>query len=117
LIAWLAMAAMWLVIAAPVISQVVQARSAFAELNTWCDAGIGLSDHGSAPDQHPADHMAACGYCGLLGHAPTMPGAIHVAMFVPSTPTWAVPLPVTSLPAAAHTLAAAPRGPPVFLHA
>ena len=117
-VAFLAIAALWLLVAAPVISQVLPSRSTYTELNAYCDGMAGMTDHGdlAMPDPH-GGQMAVCGYCGLLGHAPTMPGAVYVAMFVPSTPLWAVPLPVAPIPATPPWLDAAPRGPPGAMHA
>ena len=44
-------------------------------------------------------------------------GAEYVAMFVPSTPHSAVPVPAPPLPSNPRLLDAAPRGPPALLHA
>ena len=124
-IALLAITALWLLVAAPVISQIAQSRASYSEPGTHCDGMAGMADHASmAMPEHGGkahgdhgDSMAACGYCGLFAHATTVPGAVYVAMFVPATPHWAVPVPASPLPFTPRLLDAAPRGPPVALHA
>jgi hypothetical protein len=64
-VAWLGIAAMWLAIVAPVVSQTIAARVAAAH-------------HASA-----ADHFDACSYCGLLAHhvpllAVALPGVARI---------------------------------------
>ena len=119
LVAWLAVFAMWLTIVAPVVSQTIAATSWSPDLGSWCEGHAGLVDH---PAPHQADPHAPttdkCGYCGLLGHSPTLAGA-----------SWQPPLPILQdasaltipPPRTAHTtralLAAAPRGPPAYSHA
>jgi hypothetical protein len=78
-VAWLGIAAMWLAIVAPVISQSIAARSAAADpIAALCtvDAPTGVQSHAShedAPADHvghhdAASHFEACAYCGLLAH-------------------------------------------------
>jgi hypothetical protein len=102
-VAWLGIAAMWLAIVAPVISQSIAARHAAADpIAALCtvDAPEGASFHAShaahtahtAAEQAPADHAGhhdaashfeACAYCGLLAHHVPIaqgvsPGVSHV---------------------------------------
>ncbi|KMZ11866.1 OpgC [Candidatus Burkholderia humilis] len=89
-VAWLGIAAMWLAIVAPVISQSVAAKRAIADpIAALCtvDAPTGAQSHASH-DEAPADraghhdaagHFEACAYCGLLAHhLPIAQGAATV---------------------------------------
>jgi hypothetical protein len=121
-VALLAITALWLLVAAPVISQIAQSRASYSELGMHCDgmadhAGMAMPEHAGKPHPDRGESMPACGYCGLFAHAAAVPGAVYVAMFVPSTPHWAAPLPLSPLPSTPRLLDAAPRGPPMMLHA
>jgi hypothetical protein len=99
-VAWLGIAAMWLAIVVPVVSQSIAAREYAADpqapicsaefASTLVSVALGdeHSDHqAAAPAAHgghhasSADHFAACSYCGLLAHhLPLLPGdALHVS--------------------------------------
>lgn len=118
-VAWLAMFAMWLTIVAPVVSQTIAAASWSPDLGGWCDGHAGLVNH---PAPHQTDPHAPttdkCGYCGLLGHSPTLAGT----SWQPLLPVWQDASTLAAPPTRkAHItrvlLAAAPRGPPAFSHA
>ncbi|SAL42016.1 DUF2946 domain-containing protein [Caballeronia telluris] len=106
IVAWLGIAAMWLAIVAPVVSQTIVARSGAADAqaaicsaefaSTLASTALAAQDdegehhHGAhhaaqaaAPDSHhasAADHFDACSYCGLLAHnLPLLPGALPPA--------------------------------------
>lgn len=143
IVAWLGIAAMWLAIVAPVVSQTIAARSGAADAQaamcpaefapTLASAAFAAHDdegghhHGAhqaveaaeaaAPDSHhasAADHFDACSYCGLLAHnLPILPGAVPRAERVERVTRVAV---AADAPAV-HTKsfnAARPRAPPVF---
>lgn len=112
-VTWLAMAALWLLVVAPTVSQTLSSLSSWPDLGAWC-TGHGLSDQHSSPStpDHPGPHTDKCGYCVLLGHSPLLGGgglAISIVAPVPAArPTagtvhrwYALPL-----------LSAHPRGPP-----
>jgi Protein of unknown function (DUF2946) len=64
--AWLGLVAMWLIVFAPVVSQSLASHSACAHEVTIDAAG---EEHHAGHHHHaPADHLCACGYCGLLAH-------------------------------------------------
>ncbi len=112
LVAWLACAALWLVVAAPVVSRVLAGPSAAAAMAMHCGESGDHGAHPGSPDPL-APSADACGYCGLLGHSPVLGS-------VPWLPTvamvWPAPLEiVVAVPRAVglRVLAAAPRGPPV----
>jgi len=118
-VAWLAMFAMWLTIVAPVVSQTVAATSWSPDLGGWCEGHAGLVVHSVPHQTDPhAPSSDKCGYCGLLGHSPSLAGT----SWQPPSVVWQGACALTILPTRnAHTarvlLAAAPRGPPVFFHA
>ncbi|MFM0522015.1 MULTISPECIES: DUF2946 domain-containing protein [Caballeronia] len=114
-VAWLGIAAMWLAIVAPVISQTLAARDAA----TTDPQAILCTVDVSAPDAHAghhdsANHFDACSYCGLLAHdLPVATSAAHdVASIerVVRAPTFASADPVASK----SFNAASPRAPPVL---
>jgi hypothetical protein len=84
LTAWLGLIAMWLIVFAPVVSQLVAFERAEQPIAALCSAlqPGGPSDHsaGSLGASHDAS-LSACGYCDLL--------ATHVA--IPSVPATAMP--------------------------
>lgn len=108
---------MWLLVAAPPISQLLAASPdmqgmAMSHATMHCDEHAG---HGSDPA--PLQPLAKCGYCDLLGHNPvvssvawlspsTLPSPYRLPGFVlePRTPRWLL-------------LAAPPRGPPEDINA
>ena len=84
LTAWLGVFAIWLAIAAPLVSQWRIAQAATP------DAIVCSAEHGAhrAPDagraQDHALHLDACGYCGFFAHSPAIGGAAAVSFaFVP----------------------------------
>jgi hypothetical protein len=110
LTAWLGLIAMWLIVFAPIVSQLVVSAHAHEPVAALCSA-----DQPGTPDrqQGPADSLAACGYCDLL--------ADHMA--VPSIPPAALSVLVLVSMAAAPVLntrftplgafpSGRPRGPP-----
>ncbi|KND61566.1 OpgC [Candidatus Burkholderia verschuerenii] len=101
-VAWLGIAAMWLAIVAPVISQTLashRAQNDFQAALCTVDAPNGAYSHAShhdasaAADEHSyanadehaghhdaSDHFDACSYCGLLAH--NLPIAQEIALDV-----------------------------------
>jgi len=107
---------MWLIIAAPVISQSLSPSAATSHLGHGHGGHVHAMGHPSSPPPH--DHLLEkCGYCGLLGTSPTLMGAVWLPSILP--PVAAMPLfhPVRLPWVRSSSLAAAPRGPPVFVHA
>ncbi|MFP6561863.1 DUF2946 domain-containing protein [Paraburkholderia sp. B3] len=110
LIAWPGLVAMWLIVLAPLVSQLVVAahRDTVAE-GVLCSAAqppasSALHDHGNG--------FAACGYCNLLAdHAamPPMPAALP-ALFVPGAPA-VMALSLRHVPVGPFP-SARPRAPP-----
>ncbi|CAD6554906.1 hypothetical protein LMG27952_05706 [Paraburkholderia hiiakae] len=114
LTAWLGLVAMWLIVLAPLVSQLVAAQHAHEPDATLCSA-IQPAGAGSTPHLSHDDAFGACGYCHLLEH--------HVAM-----PSVAAPEPLAVLALARETIAppvthdiplgafpsGRPRAPPVL---
>src|SRR5579859_7024886 len=78
-VAWLGLIAMWLVVFAPLVSQLLVASRADEPVSAICSAV-----DSDAPAAHHAspDKTAACGYCDFLAHhvaAPSVPPAGLVA--------------------------------------
>ncbi|SAL78591.1 hypothetical protein AWB74_05369 [Caballeronia arvi] len=83
-VAWLGIAAMWLAIVAPVISQTLAARAAASDPETVLCAvdateayehegheghhAVAQDDTAHAGHHDAASHFDACSYCGLLAH-------------------------------------------------
>jgi|SRR5579859_777000 len=113
-VAWLAIAAVWLLVAAPTISRSLPSAWSWPDLGAWC-TGHGLSDqHPSAPGD-PALHLDQCGYCALLAHDPLLAGG---TLAVPLAAGLSAPAPVTHAEPywrALPLLSAHPRGPPSIL--
>jgi hypothetical protein len=86
LIAWPGLVAMWLIVLAPLVSQlVVAAHRDVTTEGVFCSAA---QPHGSAALHDHGNGFAGCGYCNLLAdHAavPPAPAALP-ALFVLSTP-------------------------------
>ncbi|HEY9133128.1 MAG TPA: DUF2946 domain-containing protein [Dyella sp.] len=113
-VAWLAIAAMALLVLAPDISRYLVAAHAMPALAADCPEHAGHADHAATPDPQAITHGDACGYCTLFGHTPVTPTVYRLA--IPAAP-WLATAPV-QLPAArggnTPIISAAPRGPPPF---
>ena len=130
-VAWLGIAAMWLAIVAPVISQTIAARQAAGDPQTaLCSVDmptgqahelfvLGANADANANAAHPghhdaASHFDACSYCGLLAH--NLPVFTHAATALTRIER------VTRVATIAHIEsvasksfnAASPRAPPVL---
>lgn len=68
-----ALCAMLMLSLAPAASQWLNARRIDAPLASVCASGIERTAPSSHADDHALVHLAACGYCDLLAHAPTPP--------------------------------------------
>lgn len=110
-VAWLALAAMALIMLMPVVSRSIPVANALAGMGVGCAMNAGQHSHPSAPG-YPDDPTAKCGYCTLLNHTPVVGGGlaiVHLAMVRPASPVNAT----TSRSAPfARLLSASPRGPP-----
>ena len=126
-VAWLGIAAMWLAIVAPVISQTLDARNVASDSQAiLCAVDSSATDahegHHAAGQDHTAqtghhdaaNHFDACSYCGLLAHnLPIGTGVAHgVALIERVMRVLAF---ASADPVASKSFnAASPRAPPVL---
>jgi hypothetical protein len=116
---WLGLLAILMSTLAPTVSQALAAHDRLGEaLATYCtaepdNAPSGPSAQDGKHSHSPAFHWQACAYCGMLAHAPVLPGTV---------PTFAAAILVARAPivASRDTLhvplfytAAQPRAPPL----
>ncbi len=118
--AWLAMVAIWLIIVAPVVSQILAGHAGAGEVGSHSSQmahmdHMGHMGHGHASDEQPPqpDPMTFCGYCDLFHHTSVLPSVDWQPGLSGPLP-WRMPV----VPAAPGQfvpplLSAAPRGPPV----
>ncbi len=109
-IAWLASVALWLSIVAPVISQALPAASGF-DLGAWCTSH-GLDEHHHAAPGEPMAPLDHCGYCGLLGHSPLLPGVASLELPAADLHDLAPAAPAAQAAPRPRVLSAPARGPP-----
>lgn len=137
LVAWLAVAAMWLLVAAPTVSRVLPSLLS-SDLGAWCVGHGATENHASMPGMDemagmadmpgmvhtagmpgmpdmpgdPTQHMDQCGYCVMLAHTPLLSGAVVALLLAAPLPAVA-PVSRTSVAWQAQpVLSAEPRGPP-----
>lgn len=110
-VAWLGIVALWLTVVMPTVSRLLPPAWTPPALGAWC-TGHGLANlHPEAPSTPPLS-IDRCGYCGLLGHSPLLPGAVVAAL--PSIgPSQSEPASrVVAMAPSSRWLGARPRGPP-----
>lgn len=73
---WLGLIAMWLVVCAPVISQLAASARAHEPVAALCSA----AQTGDTVHRTQADSLAACGYCDLLATHAAMPSVPPAAL-------------------------------------
>ncbi|MFC5430724.1 DUF2946 domain-containing protein [Paraburkholderia denitrificans] len=76
LTAWLGLIAMWLIVFAPVVSQLLVsgvAHERHISVPQHMSADCPMYQHAGAGHDAMADPLSACGYCDLLGAHPAMP--------------------------------------------
>lgn len=114
LTAWLGLIAMWIIVLAPIVSQLVVAAHAQDPVAALCS--VAQPPAGEAHYGRQGDPLAACGYCDLLADHPAIPAVpmptlllvvLVVAMVAPVLSTRFTPL--GAFPSGR------PRGPPAFL--
>ncbi|WP_321782437.1 DUF2946 domain-containing protein [Paraburkholderia sp. J94] len=76
LTAWLGLVAMWLIVLAPLVSQLVAAHQAHQPDAALCSA----MQPATAPHLSHDDAFGACGYCNLLEHHVAMPSVAVPAL-------------------------------------
>lgn len=114
---WLGLLAILMSTLAPTVSQALAAHDRLGQaLATYCSAEPDNSPaaHDGKSPHSPAFHWQACAYCGMLAHAPVLPGTATVFAAAVSV----VRAPIVTTRVAIHVplvyTAAQPRAPPVF---
>ncbi|WP_175921482.1 DUF2946 domain-containing protein [Burkholderia latens] len=109
LTAWLGVFAIWLAIAAPLVSQWRIAHAATP------DAPVCSAEHratrAAAAHEH-ALHLDACGYCGFFAHTPAAGGAATASFAVVPFTTVSAAAPPAGAARAERYPRAYPRAPP-----
>jgi hypothetical protein len=120
-VAWLAFAAMALIVLMPVISRSMPAdmdMGSMGSMTAGCSMGGVTADHRHPPGMpgEPSDPTARCAYCVLLAHNPVT-GFASALVWLPIERRALAPqaAAVRSAPAA-PLLSARPRGPPLRIN-
>lgn len=104
---------------APTVSQTLAAHNRLgAALATYCtvepDAAVAGASSQDNGNHSLAQHWQACPYCGLLAHAPVLPGAsISFAVVIAVARASVAPV-LRAIGARFAYTAAQPRAPPAF---
>jgi len=107
--AWLGLIAMWVIVFAPVVSQLVVSTRAQEPVAALCSV-TQTTDGGHYA---AADPLAACGYCDLLASNPAMPSVPPVALtLVVLVPLAAAPVLSTRFTPLGSFPSGRPRAPP-----
>jgi Protein of unknown function (DUF2946) len=120
-VAWLAFAAMALVVLMPAISRSMPAdmgTGSIGSMGADCPMHGGSADHRHRPATpgDPSDPTARCAYCVLLSHNPVT-GFAGALLWLPIEPLALAPqTAVARSVAAAPLLSARPRGPPLRIN-
>jgi hypothetical protein len=135
-VAWLGIAAMWLAIVAPVISQTLASREArfdrFDLIAALCSVDTPGQTHAASPvpdglnaevhgEEHAGHHMSgntgntfdACSYCGLLAHNVPLASAPAAALVRIERVTRLAAEPTVRAVHVKSFNAASPRAPPI----
>lgn len=110
-VAWLALAAMALIVVMPAASRFIPVDNAMADMDGGCAMYAGNHLHPGIPG-YPDDPTARCGYCTLLGHTPVV-GLGMLLLHLPALrPTSPLPAAASQSAPFARLLSARSRGPP-----
>ena len=110
-VAWLALAAMALIVLMPVVSRVVTADVPMMGMGMHMDH----ADHAHpGMPAHPDDPTACCAYCVLLTHTPVVGMALAVLLAPLDLPALSPQTAQLRSAAPALLLSARPRGPPLL---
>jgi hypothetical protein len=125
-VAWLGIAAMWLAIVAPVISQTLASREArFDLIAALCSVDTPRQTQTASPvpkelqtEEHAGHHMSgdsfdACSYCGLLAHNVPLASAPAAALARIERVTRIAAEPAVRAVHVKSFNAASPRAPPI----
>jgi len=114
-VAWLALAAIALIIAMPAASRSMPTHTAMG-MDAGCVMKVGNHSRPDAPS-YPDDPTTKCGYCTLLDHTPVVGMGMlffHLPTLCPTSPLLAA---ISQRAPFTHLLSARPRGPPSRVNA
>nr|WP_239538103.1 DUF2946 family protein [Dyella mobilis] len=113
-VAWLALAAMALVVLMPVLSRAMPADAPMMGMDAGCTMHEGHAGHPHpGTPNHPDDPTARCGYCVLLTHTPVVDSGLAVLFAPLDLPALSLQIAKPGSIAATPLLSAHPRGPPL----
>ena len=116
-VAWLALAAMALIVLMPVVSRVVTADVPMMGMSMSMGTGMHMdhADHAHpGMPAHPDDPTACCAYCVLLTHTPVVGMGLAVLLAPLDLPALSPQTAQLRSAAPALLLSARPRGPPLL---
>lgn len=112
--AWLALAAMWLVVVMPVLSRSMPmpmpSMSAMGHDAEFSAHGLSEQHPPTSPD--PSSTLDKCGYCSLFCHSPMVAGNALRSLPPLALPAQTLLAPTVPAGPPPQLLSAAPRGPP-----
>jgi Protein of unknown function (DUF2946). len=112
LVAWLAMAAVWLTVVMPVISRSLPMSGMDGmDAGAWCTSH-GLSTQHPPASPNPSSSLDKCGYCSLFCHSPMVAGGAVLLPPPQRFPAQDLLAPVVPAGPAPRLISASPRGPP-----
>jgi hypothetical protein len=112
-VAWLALAAMSLLVLMPVLSRTMSVDAPMMGIDAGCNMAMDHADHHGMPS-HPDDPTAHCGYCVLLTHTPVVGMGMAVLLAPANLPTLSPQTAEHRSAPPAPLLSAHPRGPPLL---
>lgn len=112
-VAWLALAAMALLVVMPVLSRAMP-NMPMMGMDAGCNMDMGHVHHHHGMPGDPDDPTAHCGYCVLLTHTPVVAMGIALLLAPAEAPALSPPTIQPRRVASVPLLSAPPRGPPLL---
>lgn len=114
--AWIGLAAMWMLLCAPLISQYLRAHPSSIDDALSSAFCTGLDETAAQSRHAPVSHAAsaACGYCSLLAHSPPLPPASFTFADIRVGGTRLAPSPALTDVGAPLRLTPPSRAPPLL---
>ncbi|GGA15326.1 DUF2946 family protein [Dyella caseinilytica] len=117
-VAWMALAAMALLVLMPVLARTMPADAPMMGMTADCGMDMGHAGHGHpGMPGHPDDPTARCGYCVLLTHMPVVGMGVAVLLAPANLPALSPQAILPRNTASTLLLSARPRGPPLVFNA
>jgi hypothetical protein len=114
-VAWLAIAAMTLIVLMPVLSRMMPADMPMMGMHADCGMNMDHAGHAHPGiPGHPDDPTAHCGYCVLLTHMPVVGSGVAILLAPLDLPAHSPQTARLHHAPSATLLSANPRGPPLL---